>query len=100
VVAEGPLQHQVHGVQVDRVGQPVGASAYEPDRDLRRRAHESLYKVLGGQGQLLTFLYDTLIQDHQTMDRLRVRMSSPKAISKTGQRRRMKGQASNPRYPR
>ena len=49
----------------------IRALMYEPDRDLRRRAHESLYKVLGAQGQLLTFLYDTLIQDHQTMDRLR-----------------------------
>jgi oligoendopeptidase F len=45
--------------------------AHEPDRDLRRKAHDTLYGVLAGQGQLLTYLYDTLILDHQTMDRLR-----------------------------
>ena len=49
----------------------IRALMYEPDRSLRRRAHEALYKVLGAQGQVLTFVYDTLIQDHQTMDRLR-----------------------------
>jgi oligoendopeptidase F len=50
--------------------------SHEADRDLRRRAHDSLYGVLAGQGQVLTFIYDTLVQDHQTMDRLR-HYSSP-----------------------
>lgn len=49
----------------------IRALMYEPDRSLRKRAHEALYAVLGGQAQLLTFVFDTLIQDHQTMDRLR-----------------------------
>jgi oligoendopeptidase F len=49
----------------------VLALAHDPDRDVRRAAHDSLYGVLAGQGQVLTYLYDTLIQDHQTMDRLR-----------------------------
>jgi oligoendopeptidase F len=44
---------------------------YEPDREVRRAAHEAMYRVLAGQGQVLTFVYDTLIQDHQSMDRLR-----------------------------
>ena len=32
---------------------------------------ETLYQGLSQQGQVLTFIYDTLIQDHLTMDRLR-----------------------------
>jgi oligoendopeptidase F len=44
---------------------------YEPDRALRQKAHEVFYDVIAQQGQTLTFIYDTLIQDHQTMDRLR-----------------------------
>ncbi len=49
----------------------VLALAHEPDRELRRRAHDSLYSVLASQGQVLTSIYDTLIQDHLTTDRLR-----------------------------
>ena len=49
----------------------VLALAREPDRDLRRRAHDTLYDVLSGEGQVLTYAYDTLVQDHLTMDRLR-----------------------------
>lgn len=49
---------------------------HEPDRDLRKRAHDSLYGVLSSNGQVLTFVYDTLVQDHETMDRLR-RYESP-----------------------
>ena len=44
---------------------------HEPDRELRRRAHDALFDVLERNGQVLTFTYDTLIQDHLTMDRLR-----------------------------
>ncbi len=44
---------------------------HEPDRNLRQRAMDALYDVLSQHGQVLTFIYDTLIQDHQTMDRLR-----------------------------
>jgi oligoendopeptidase F len=47
------------------------ALLHEPDRKLRQRAMETLYKGLSQHGQVLTFIYDTLIQDHQTMDRLR-----------------------------
>jgi oligoendopeptidase F len=49
----------------------VLALAYEPNREVRQRAHETLYSVLSGQGQVLTFVYDTLIQDRLTMQRLR-----------------------------
>ena len=44
---------------------------HEPDRELRRRAHDALFDVLARNGQVLTFTYDTLIQDHVTMGRLR-----------------------------
>ncbi|MFQ5847565.1 MAG: M3 family oligoendopeptidase [Candidatus Methylomirabilales bacterium] len=41
------------------------------DRGLRARAMESLFDVLGRNALVLTLTYDTLIQDHLTMDRLR-----------------------------
>src|SRR6185369_13177342 len=44
---------------------------HEPERDLRRRAMDTLYQGLSQQSQVLTFIYDTLIQEHRTMDRLR-----------------------------
>jgi oligoendopeptidase F len=45
--------------------------AHHPDRDLRRRALESVYATLGGHALVLTSVYDTLLQDHLTLDRLR-----------------------------
>lgn len=51
---------------------------HEPDRTLRQRAMETLYRGLSEQGQVLSFVYDTLIQDHLTMDRLR-RYADPMA---------------------
>lgn len=47
------------------------ALSHEPDRALRQRAHETLYDVLGQHALVLTFVYDTLVQDHLTVDRLR-----------------------------
>ena len=44
---------------------------HDPDRILRQRAMETLYQELARHGQVLTFVYDTLIQDNLTMDRLR-----------------------------
>ena len=44
---------------------------HEPDRALRRRAMDTLYGGLSQHGQVLAFIYDALIQDHLTMDRLR-----------------------------
>ena len=44
---------------------------HEPDRSLRQNAMETLYSGLSRHGQELTFIYDTLIQDHLTMDHLR-----------------------------
>jgi oligoendopeptidase F len=44
---------------------------HEPDRRLRQRAMETVYQELSQHGQVLTFIYDTLIQDNLTVDRLR-----------------------------
>jgi oligoendopeptidase F len=44
---------------------------HEPDRALRQRAMQTLYEGLSKHGQVLTFVYDTLIQDNLTIDRLR-----------------------------
>ncbi len=44
---------------------------HDPDRALRQRAMETVYAGLAPHGQLLTFIYDNLIQDHLTTDRLR-----------------------------
>ena len=44
---------------------------HEPDRELRQHAMETVYRELSQHGQVLTFIYDTLIQDNLTMDRLR-----------------------------
>jgi len=47
------------------------ALQYDADRDLRRHAEEVRYDVLARNGQVLTYVYDTIVQDHLTMDRLR-----------------------------
>ena len=47
------------------------ALLHQPDRQLRKSAWETLFQGLSRHEQLLTFIYDTLIQDHLTMDRLR-----------------------------
>ena len=44
---------------------------HEPDRNLRQCAMETVYQELSQHGQVLTFIYDTLIQDNLTVDRLR-----------------------------
>lgn len=42
-----------------------------PDRETRKAAFDEIYRVLGAQSQLLAFIYNTLIQEQQTMNRLR-----------------------------
>jgi oligoendopeptidase F len=44
----------------------------DPDRAVRQQAHTVLFDVLGKQAQTLAFVYNTLMLDHLTMDRLRV----------------------------
>ncbi|MFQ5840143.1 MAG: M3 family oligoendopeptidase [Candidatus Methylomirabilales bacterium] len=47
------------------------ALLHRPDRSLRARAMESLFEVLVHHQLVLSVTYDTLVQDHLTMDRLR-----------------------------
>jgi oligoendopeptidase F len=61
----------------------VLALVHDADRDVRRRAYESLFGVLAGQGLVLTFVYDTLVQDHLVADRLR-RLPHPRAERNLG----------------
>jgi len=62
---------EMNGARKDLTLSEVLALLYRPERDLRRRAMESLYAVLEQNHQVLAFVYDTLVQDHLTMDRLR-----------------------------
>ena len=43
----------------------------DPDRSVRRAAHDAVYDTLKPQEQLRAFIYDTIVQDRLTMDRLR-----------------------------
>jgi oligoendopeptidase F len=47
------------------------ALLHDRDRDVRRAGHDGLYGALAKAGPVLTFVYDTLLQDKRTMDRLR-----------------------------
>ena len=47
------------------------ALLHDADRQLRKGAMDALYQGLSRHEQVLTFVYDTLVQDHLTMDRLR-----------------------------
>lgn len=49
----------------------VLALVHHQDRRVRRRAYETLFDVLSKHELVLTSVYETLIQDHLTMDRLR-----------------------------
>jgi oligoendopeptidase F len=49
----------------------VLALLHRPDRELRRRAWETLYRTLSQHKHVITFTFDTLVQDRLTMDRLR-----------------------------
>jgi oligoendopeptidase F len=47
------------------------AHVRDPDRDLRRRALETLYETLDPHSSVLAHCYDTLVGDRLAMDRLR-----------------------------
>jgi oligoendopeptidase F len=47
------------------------ALVHHQERDVRRRAYTTLFDVLSTQELVLTSVYETLIQDHLNMDRLR-----------------------------
>ncbi|HOY66549.1 MAG TPA: M3 family oligoendopeptidase [Candidatus Ozemobacteraceae bacterium] len=47
------------------------AMLYDPDRDVRRAAAEGLTEGFEANLRPLTFMFNTLVQDHATIDRLR-----------------------------
>jgi len=47
------------------------ALVYDKEREVRQRAYETLFDVLSEQELVLTSVYETLLQDHLTLDRLR-----------------------------
>ena len=49
----------------------VLALVYHKEREVRRRAYTTLFAVLSKHDLVLTSTYETLVQDHLTMDRLR-----------------------------
>ncbi len=49
----------------------LSALVRDPDRNVRRRAYETQYRVLRQHDQVLTYVYNTLIQEKRTLDRLR-----------------------------
>ncbi len=56
----------------------VLALAHDKARDVRQRAYETLFDVLSKHELVLTSVYETLLQDHLTIDRLR-RFAHPMA---------------------
>jgi oligoendopeptidase F len=49
----------------------VLALVHHRDREVRQRAYETLFDVLSKHALVLTSVYETVIQDHLTLDRLR-----------------------------
>jgi oligoendopeptidase F len=59
------------GEQQELTQSALLALYYQPDRALRRQAHDVFYDAMAKKGDVLTFIYETLVQDKLTMDRLR-----------------------------
>mgnify|MGYP000669335728 FL=1 len=51
--------------------QEVLSKLHEPDRDLRKRAHASLTETFEDHSRTLTFIFNTLLADKHTDDKLR-----------------------------
>lgn len=59
------------GTSVEMSLQEILAKLYDPDRTVRKAAAEGLSKGLQGQSRLLTFIFNTVVFDHQTDCQLR-----------------------------
>lgn len=51
--------------------QQVLSKLHNPDRDLRKRAHKSLTKTFKDKSRTLTFVFNTILADKHTNDKLR-----------------------------
>lgn len=65
----GAARFELDGEQLSQ--QEVLSKLHEPDRDLRRRAHDSLTEKFRELSRTLTFVFNTLLADKHTDDRLR-----------------------------
>lgn len=64
-----PFAHNGETVQLSV--QQILAKLYDADRSVRKAAAEGLSAGLQGQGRLLTFIFNTVVLDHQTDCQLR-----------------------------
>ncbi|MDZ7773560.1 MAG: M3 family oligoendopeptidase [Balneolaceae bacterium] len=65
----GAARFELDGEELSE--QEVLSKLHEPDRALRRRAHASLTETFGELSRTLTFVFNTLLADKHTNDRLR-----------------------------
>ncbi|MGE5619713.1 MAG: M3 family oligoendopeptidase [Sphingomonadaceae bacterium] len=62
---------EVDGERKELTDAEVRALRTRPDRDLRRRAGEALYTVYSANSRVLTYIFNTLFQEHKTVLGLR-----------------------------
>lgn len=65
----GAARFELDGEELTQ--QEVLSKLHEPDRDLRKRAHESLTSTFKDLSRPLTFVFNTLLADKHTDDKLR-----------------------------
>lgn len=56
---------EVDGEKKELTDSEVRALRTRPDRDLRRRANESIYTVYSANSQVLSYVFNTLFQEHK-----------------------------------
>lgn len=65
----GAARFELDGEELTQ--QEVLSKLHEPDRDLRKRAHASLTETFEEHSRTLTFIFNTLLADKHTDDKLR-----------------------------
>jgi len=65
----GAARFELDGEELTQ--QEVLSKLHEPDRDLRKRAHASLTETFEDHSRTLTFIFNTLLADKHTDDKLR-----------------------------
>lgn len=65
----GAARFELDGEELTQ--QEVLSKLHEPDRDLRKRAHASLTETFKDHSRTLTFVFNTLLADKHTDDKLR-----------------------------
>ncbi|MDZ7659347.1 M3 family oligoendopeptidase [Fodinibius sp.] len=65
----GAARFELEGEELTQ--QEVLSKLHEPDRDLRKRAHASLTETFEDHSRTLTFIFNTLLADKHTDDKLR-----------------------------